>query len=94
MKCISTSDHSWSHDSTRQSPTRLPAASHAVDGVSGPIAHRFAPMTQIGTSLSVKSVEAVIGISLDSYALAVARNEPLRFVGDDFARTDVPVARW
>lgn len=29
-----------------------------------------------------------------SYALAVARNEPLLFVGDDFARTDVPVARW
>lgn len=29
-----------------------------------------------------------------SYALAVARNEPLLFVGDDFARTDVPVAPW
>lgn len=29
-----------------------------------------------------------------SYTLAVARNEPLLFVGDDFARTDVPVARW
>ena len=29
-----------------------------------------------------------------SYALAVAGDEPLLFVGDDFARTDVPVARW
>lgn len=29
-----------------------------------------------------------------SYALAVARGEPLLFVGDDFSRTDVPVAPW
>lgn len=29
-----------------------------------------------------------------SYALAVARGEPLLFVGDDFAQTDVEVCRW
>jgi ribonuclease VapC len=29
-----------------------------------------------------------------SYALAVAAGEPLLFVGDDFARTDVAVAPW
>lgn len=29
-----------------------------------------------------------------SYALAVARGEPLLFVGDDFAKTDVEVSRW
>jgi len=29
-----------------------------------------------------------------SYALAVARDEPLLFIGDDFAQTDVRVAPW
>ena len=29
-----------------------------------------------------------------SYALAVARGEPLLFVGDDFAKTDVEVCGW
>lgn len=29
-----------------------------------------------------------------SYALAVARGEPLLFVGDDFARTDVEAVAW
>jgi ribonuclease VapC len=29
-----------------------------------------------------------------SYALSVARGEPLLFVGDDFAQTDVEVCRW
>jgi ribonuclease VapC len=29
-----------------------------------------------------------------SYALAVARGEPLLFVGDDFARTDVEACPW
>ncbi len=29
-----------------------------------------------------------------SYALAVARGEPLLFLGDDFAKTDVAVCRW
>ena len=29
-----------------------------------------------------------------SYALAVARGEPLLFVGDDFAKTDVEVCQW
>ncbi|MEO5800175.1 MAG: type II toxin-antitoxin system VapC family toxin [Gemmatimonadales bacterium] len=29
-----------------------------------------------------------------SYALAVARNEPLLFVGDDFSKTDVEVCPW
>ena len=29
-----------------------------------------------------------------SYALSVARGEPLLFTGDDFARTDVEVCRW
>ncbi len=29
-----------------------------------------------------------------SYALSVARGEPLLFVGDDFARTDVEVCAW
>ena len=29
-----------------------------------------------------------------SYALAVARSEPLLFVGDDFSKTDVEVCRW
>lgn len=29
-----------------------------------------------------------------SYALAVTRAEPLLFVGDDFAKTDVSVCRW
>ena len=29
-----------------------------------------------------------------SYALAVARGEPLLFTGDDFPRTDVEVCRW
>lgn len=29
-----------------------------------------------------------------SYALAVARGEPLLFVGDDFAKTDVEVCVW
>jgi ribonuclease VapC len=29
-----------------------------------------------------------------SYALAVARDEPLLFVGDDFAQTDVRVSPW
>lgn len=29
-----------------------------------------------------------------SYALAVVRGEPLLFVGDDFARTDVEVCAW
>lgn len=29
-----------------------------------------------------------------SYALAVARDEPLLFVGDDFSKTDVEVCRW
>jgi ribonuclease VapC len=31
---------------------------------------------------------------LFSYALAVARGEPLLFVGDDFPKTDVEVCRW
>ncbi len=29
-----------------------------------------------------------------SYALSVARDEPLLFVGDDFSQTDVAVSRW
>lgn len=29
-----------------------------------------------------------------SYALSVARGEPLLFVGDDFAKTDVEVCTW
>ncbi len=29
-----------------------------------------------------------------SYALSVARGEPLLFVGDDFAKTDVEVCPW
>ena len=29
-----------------------------------------------------------------SYALAVARDEPLLFVGDDFSKTDVEVCAW
>lgn len=29
-----------------------------------------------------------------SYALSVSRGEPLLFVGDDFARTDVSAAAW
>jgi ribonuclease VapC len=29
-----------------------------------------------------------------SYALSVARGEPLLFVGDDFAKTDVEACRW
>ena len=29
-----------------------------------------------------------------SYALAVARDEPLLFVGDDFSKTDVRVCQW
>ena len=29
-----------------------------------------------------------------SYALSVARGEPLLFVGDDFSQTDVEVCRW
>lgn len=29
-----------------------------------------------------------------SYALAVARDEPLLFVGDDFSRTDVTIGKW
>jgi len=29
-----------------------------------------------------------------SYALSVARGEPLVFVGDDFSKTDVEVCRW
>lgn len=29
-----------------------------------------------------------------SYALSVARGEPLLFVGDDFSKTDVEVCRW
>ena len=29
-----------------------------------------------------------------SYALAVARNEPLLFVGNDFTKTDVEVSKW
>lgn len=29
-----------------------------------------------------------------SYALAVSRGEPLLFVGDDFAKTDVDVCAW
>ena len=29
-----------------------------------------------------------------SYALAIASEEPLLFVGDDFSRTDVPVVSW
>jgi len=29
-----------------------------------------------------------------SYALSVARGEPLLFVGDDFAKTDVEVCAW
>ena len=29
-----------------------------------------------------------------SYALYVARGEPLLFVGDDFAKTDVEVCKW
>lgn len=31
---------------------------------------------------------------LFSYALAAARDQPLLFVGDDFAKTDVAVAKW
>ena len=31
---------------------------------------------------------------LFSYALAAARDQPLLFVGDDFAKTDVAVAAW
>jgi ribonuclease VapC len=31
---------------------------------------------------------------LFSYALAVARGEPLLFVGDDFPKTDVEACRW
>lgn len=29
-----------------------------------------------------------------SYALSVARGEPLLFAGDDFSKTDVEVSRW
>ncbi len=29
-----------------------------------------------------------------SYALSVARSEPLLFVGDDFSKTDVEACRW
>jgi ribonuclease VapC len=29
-----------------------------------------------------------------SYALSMARGEPLLFVGDDFSQTDVEVCRW
>lgn len=29
-----------------------------------------------------------------SYALAVASDEPLLFVGDDFSKTDIEVCRW
>lgn len=29
-----------------------------------------------------------------SYALSVARGEPLLFVGDDFSKTDVEVCQW
>ncbi len=29
-----------------------------------------------------------------SYALSVARDEPLLFVGDDFSQTDVTVSEW
>ena len=29
-----------------------------------------------------------------SYALSVARDEPLLFVGDDFTKTDVDVCKW
>jgi ribonuclease VapC len=29
-----------------------------------------------------------------SYALAIASGEPLLFVGDDFARSDVPAVEW
>jgi len=29
-----------------------------------------------------------------SYALSVARGEPLLFVGDDFSKTDVEACRW
>ena len=29
-----------------------------------------------------------------SYALSVARGEPLLFVGDDFSKTDAEVCRW
>ena len=29
-----------------------------------------------------------------SYALAVARDEPLLFVGNDFAKTDIEVCQW
>lgn len=29
-----------------------------------------------------------------SYALSVARSEPLLFVGDDFSKTDVEVCQW
>jgi ribonuclease VapC len=29
-----------------------------------------------------------------SYALSVARGEPLLFVGDDFSKTDVELCRW
>jgi ribonuclease VapC len=29
-----------------------------------------------------------------SYALAVARGEPLLFVGDDFSKTDVGSCQW
>lgn len=31
---------------------------------------------------------------LFSYALAALRDQPLLFVGDDFAKTDVAVAAW
>ncbi len=31
---------------------------------------------------------------LFSYALAIAREEPLLFVGDDFSKTDVEVCAW
>jgi ribonuclease VapC len=31
---------------------------------------------------------------LFSYALAVARGEPLLFVGDDFSQTDVEICQW
>ena len=31
---------------------------------------------------------------LFSYALAAVRDQPLLFVGDDFAKTDVAVAKW
>jgi ribonuclease VapC len=31
---------------------------------------------------------------LFSYALAIARGEPLLFVGDDFSKTDVDICQW